>query len=117
MKVLKQIKELPDYYVDKSGKVWSTKISYRYNPTGELREVKPRKHPSGYLYYGLFRGQGPNKQRLWRRAHRLVWIAYNGQIPKGLEIDHKNRDKHDNRLSNLRVVTHSDNCKNRRRKK
>lgn len=109
MKGLKEIIEVPDYYIDKNGKVWSTKISYRYNPKGELREVKPRIHPSGYLYYGLFKGKGPNKQRLWRRGHRLVWIAFNGKIPKGLEVDHINGDKHCNKLSNLRLVTHSEN--------
>jgi len=116
MKRLKEIIELPDYYVDKSGKIWSTKVSYRYNPAGELREVRPRLHPSGYLYYGLFKGKGPNKQRLWRRGHRLVWMAFNGKIPNGLEIDHINRDKHDNSLSNLRLVTHSENCKNKNKK-
>ena len=106
---LKEIIGIPEYYVDSCGRVFSTKTSPRYNKNGELREVKPRIHPSGYLYYGLFKGEGPSKQRLWRRAHRLVWEAWNGKIKQGLEIDHKNGDKHDNCLSNLRVVTHSEN--------
>lgn len=32
---------------------------------------------------------------------------------EGLEIDHINRVRHDNRISNLRVVTHSENSVNR----
>jgi hypothetical protein len=46
-------------------------------------------------------------------ASRLAWTLTNGEIPKGLEIDHINRDKQDNRISNLRVVTRKENLRNR----
>lgn len=42
------------------------------------------------------------------RMHRFLTDAKKGQ-----EIDHINRDKLDNRLSNLRFVTHQENCLNR----
>lgn len=41
--------------------------------------------------------------------HRQVWIYHNGEIPKGLVIDHINRDKDDNQIDNLRLVTPSVN--------
>lgn len=43
------------------------------------------------------------------QAHRVVWEAANGPIPQGLEINHRNGDKADNRLANLEVVTHQEN--------
>ena len=120
---LKEIPGFEDYYASEDGTIWSTKISPRYNSTGQLRLVRPRVHPSGYLYYGLFIGKGPDKQRLWRRGHRLVYATFIGDIPyydrkgKQLDVDHINQDMHDNSLANLRLVTHSENCKNRKRKK
>lgn len=43
-------------------------------------------------------------------AHRAVWQAFNGPIPDGLQINHKNGVRHDNRLSNLEVVTIRENA-------
>lgn len=45
-------------------------------------------------------------------AHRLIWEMFNGPIPEGFEIDHINHVRTDNRIENLRLVTHADNAKN-----
>lgn len=42
------------------------------------------------------------------RLHRLLLSP----IPSGREVDHRNRDKLDNRRANLRVVTHRTNTRN-----
>lgn len=42
-------------------------------------------------------------------AHRLVWVHNNGPIPKGVEVNHKDGDKTNNRLDNLELVTHAKN--------
>lgn len=42
--------------------------------------------------------------------HRSVWQAFNGAIPDGLEVNHKNGQRADNRLSNLELVTKSGNA-------
>jgi hypothetical protein len=44
------------------------------------------------------------------QAHRLAWFYIYGCFPK--EIDHINIDRLDNRLCNLRKVTHQQNCFN-----
>ena len=46
-------------------------------------------------------------------AHRLAWLLTHGEHPpKGLDIDHINRDRADNRLANLRLLTRVDNLRN-----
>lgn len=42
-------------------------------------------------------------------AHRLIWMLANGPIPVGLEINHKDGDKTNNKLKNLELVTPSEN--------
>lgn len=44
-------------------------------------------------------------------AHRIVWEAVNGPIPVGLEIDHRNGRKNDNRIRNLDLVTRAENVR------
>lgn len=44
-------------------------------------------------------------------THRFIWTFCNGAIPEGYEVDHINDDSHDNRLSNLQLLTPSENRK------
>jgi hypothetical protein len=48
------------------------------------------------------------------RAHRIAWAIYHGTEPKTI-IDHRNGDGTDNRLENLRDVSHIQNNRNAKR--
>lgn len=92
-----------------------------YDPeTGELR-WKHRDGAGGWN--ARFAGaqafaavaDGYNVGTLCRRtffAHRVAFAHAHGVWPDGL-IDHKNRDRSDNRISNLTVVDHHGNAKNK----
>ena len=45
-------------------------------------------------------------------AHRIIWLIVYGQWPVN-DIDHKNRVRNDNRISNLREATRLQNMANR----
>lgn len=44
-------------------------------------------------------------------AHRIVWVSANGPVRDGLEVDHVNTNKRDNRIGNLEVVTGPENMR------
>lgn len=62
------------------------------------------KQKNGYMYVSI-----NGKQVL---MHRFVYEAFNGEIPEGYEIDHKNTVRDDNRLENLRLATPKENRNN-----
>lgn len=46
-----------------------------------------------------------------RFVHRLVWASHNGEIPKGLTINHIDGDKLNWGISNLETLTQGDNVR------
>ena len=46
------------------------------------------------------------------REHQIIWKLHHGDVPDGLCIDHINRDKSDNRIENLRLLSNAENCLN-----
>jgi len=56
---------------------------------------------------------------LWRTMyeHRLAWFYVHGEVPVDRPIDHINGNKWDNRISNLRLATPTENLANIRAKR
>ena len=44
-------------------------------------------------------------------VHRIVWVSLHGPVPDGMQIDHGNGIKSDNRIDNLEAVTGDENMK------
>jgi hypothetical protein len=65
------------------------------------------KSSSGYMIIGFY---GNKKQRT-TSVHRAVIETFVGQIPENKNIDHIDGIKHNNKLSNLEMVTRSENQK------
>lgn len=70
--------------------------------------LHPIKHSAGYQQVDLYDGAGNHKRFF---LHRLVLIAFDTEIPIGMEVNHKNGVKADARLDNLEVVTRGDNMR------
>ena len=94
---------------------------FRYDPkTGYLFYWKRPKgstvdpsYPAGYVTKKGYRRIQINKEKY--SAHRLV-MKFNGIIiPEGLQVDHINGNRDDNRIENIRVVNGSENKKNSKR--
>ena len=78
--------------------VW--KHNTQWTKSGQIAGCKSH----GYIKIGI--------EKMMIAAHRIVWAMNHGNWPFG-EIDHINGDRADNRIENLREVTHQQNCFNR----
>ena len=101
VEIWKEIKGFNDYAVSTLGRV---RRLTKGRSTWPGRILKPARNRGGYLRVSL-RGGG---KHVTRHVHRLMASAF--LWPReGLEVNHKNGDKTDNRLANLELVTRSEN--------
>lgn len=69
------------------------------------RILKPLKTSNGYHQVDLY--NDGKKIRFY--VHRLVYEAFNGQIPEGMQVNHIDEDKTNNRLDNINMMTPKEN--------
>lgn len=93
-----------DYMVSDTGLVWSNKTK---------RVLSPGVNGSGYKYVILRK----DSKSISKSVHRLVYEAFVEPIKDGFVIDHINSTKTDNRISNLRQISASQNILSSRTKK
>jgi len=98
-----EIHGFPDYLIYPDGRVWSKKRNIF------LKECERKNNYSNVKIYN-------GKQKTFM-IHRLVAEHYIPNPENKPEVDHINRNKHDNRVENLRWVSSKENCKNRNPKR
>ena len=95
------------YVVSNEGLV----LNLHFRGTNKTRLLKLHKNKidndKAYYQVSLIDDNGKEIRML---VHRIVWEAFNGRIPEGMEINHINENKLDNRIENLSLVSRVENC-------
>lgn len=84
--------------------IFTRRVS-RPGPNGRVGAVAGCDNGQGYIR--IYVDGAPHK------AHRLAWLYVHGVWPAE-DMDHKNLNRADNRLANLREATRAENANNRR---
>lgn len=87
---------IPNYLISNFGRAYSLKTN---------KFLKPDDKSNEYLMYAFW----VDGKRVSELAHRVVYRSFVGEISKNLEINHKDENKHNNRLENLEIVTRREN--------
>jgi hypothetical protein len=114
-----QFYPIPDfegYFISKCGTVLSTRPKNGKGPCKieYARIMKTNVNRGGYKYLCLYK----NKKQELKTVHRLVAMTFleDFNVP-GLTVDHKDNDKLNNNLDNLKMATMSEQCRNIKKRK
>lgn len=104
----------PGYFVTDKGKILSCK---RKNPCQKLthsdgRGSKRNDKDKGYERVRLYRGKEKSKLLA---VQIVVWEAFYGRRPEGMQVCHNDGNNRNNTLFNLRLDTPKNNCADRRK--
>ena len=90
---------------ESNGKVFVSEDGRAVN-SGHPGSFKGHLGKRGYYIIGVGHSRNTN-------VHRVIFEVFSGrELPDGIEVDHVNGDKTDNRFSNLRAVTRVENQHN-----
>ncbi len=97
------------YQVSSEGRVRSLDREVKHNYGGiaikKGKILTPRPNLTNHCQVTLC----VNNKRYYPFVHRLVWEAFNGPIPDGMQINHIDENPLNNRLDNLNLMTPKEN--------
>jgi hypothetical protein len=115
-------------YEPETGKLfWKARpasfFAHSFNRWGGIKTAETnaliwnRKYAGKEAFTANSRGYRTGRMFDWQYfAHRVIWAIVYGEWPVvGMDIDHINGDKSDNRIANLRCVSHQENGQNAKR--
>jgi len=89
----------PDYFADNNGVIWSAKRGFKVRLIQQL----------SYKYYIVrLRANGKGHTK---KVHALIALTFLGPRPEGKEACHKDDNKEDNHLENIKYDTHGNNMR------
>lgn len=100
---------------------WSDILDYDESLTSCLRwKIDVPSGKGGTLKMKGLQAGSPNKSRRWSvsinkklvQCHTIIWEMFYGKYNTSLDIDHIDGDCENNKINNLRVVTHKTNMQN-----
>lgn len=95
---MSKFRNFEKYEVYEDGRIWSYKSK---------KFLKPQTDTSGYKFVLLSDNNGNAK---FYRLHRVIYESVSGEpIPEGIQVNHINEDKTDNRFENLNLMTQKQN--------
>ena len=102
-------KDIPNYeglyQASNLGNIRSLKN--RWGNRIEPRLVKQQKTKKGYKRVRLSK---KNKSKTFM-VHRIIYITFIKDIENGLEINHKDFNRENNKINNLEMITHTNNVR------
>ena len=102
------LKDYPNYEIYENGMIISRRKIGMGGKILKRKEIRPTRAKNGYCTVRLLNNNGKLRQFY---LHRLVYMAFCGSI-EGKEIDHIDGNRANCALSNLRAVSHQQNCSN-----
>ena len=103
---LVRLRYLTNLVIDTEKGAW---IEYK-SANGRQCKMKFYENQNGYLWTSLAL---EDHTKISGRLNRLIYSNVYGEIPKGYEIDHIDRNRQNNFPDNLRLVTKSENKQNK----
>ncbi len=109
MEIWKDIEGFSNLQASTHGRLKNTDYRNRWrNGNGRTQVLKPALAPDGYLMTVVRNIHG--KDCSWK-VHKFIALAFHGQRDHGLDVDHIDGNKQNNRPENLEYVTRSENMK------